>query len=578
MSIKQYFTQEASMFDKLFRDANSHAGYISKKRKILRMKKQILNFKMVIGMFIAFLLLNQMETQAQKSPQHDFRTLPEEIFESSFTKIEGQKQSKSYKAGSAIVTELIDQYLFPSDLDNEGETVVIQPFGNSEETFLWTKDGGITTISGEGTSIATNGTIAGSFNNENFPGGSAIAAGTWDMSTQEWTFLGINPDYPNAMSGEYNDAWGQSIDGSVIVGLQWTGPWAAAAFKWTPTDGYINITDNLDGDSRASGVSRNGEVIYGWTLNDFGGWSPVIWKNDLPILLNPGGEGEAMCASKNGTYVSGRNDGYPFIWSEDGGMVNYGTDMDFPTIVLEDGSAFGFTGIFPPTMRVAFYKDSLGEMTTFNNYAESRGMENSQDWNFYSVNNVNMDGNKFIGAGVNPSGQDVCFLIEFTDVPSLYNLSLSANPVEGGVVTGGGEFEAATEVTIEASANENYKFINWTNLDGDVISTDSITVYTMPEANTELFANFQSTVDILETEFADMKIYPIPANDFINIDMIPENSEITLTNLLGEVLISNSNYSNTKARINTSNLQSGVYFIIVKTGNKHIANKIHIIK
>ncbi len=121
-----------------------------------------------------------------------------------------------------------------------------------------------------------------------------------------------------------------------------------------------------------------------------------------------------MCASPQGTYVAGILEESAFLWSEAGGLVPFGTYDEYPTIVMEDGSVFGFEGVFPPTERRAFYKNPAGDMGTFKDYAEARGMQNAQEWTFYSVNNATPDGNKFIGAGLNPNGQEVSFLIDFS--------------------------------------------------------------------------------------------------------------------------------------------------------------------
>ena len=39
-----------------------------------------------------------------------------------------------------------------------------------------------------------------------------------------------------------------------------------------------------------------------------------------------------------------------------------------------------------------------------------------------------------------------------------YTVTLSANPSEGGTVSGGGTYAAGTKVTISATANEGYEF------------------------------------------------------------------------------------------------------------------------
>ncbi len=43
-----------------------------------------------------------------------------------------------------------------------------------------------------------------------------------------------------------------------------------------------------------------------------------------------------------------------------------------------------------------------------------------------------------------------------------YTINVFADPEQGGVVAGGGEYEHGTQVTVTAEANENYSFVHWT--------------------------------------------------------------------------------------------------------------------
>ena len=69
-----------------------------------------------------------------------------------------------------------------------------------------------------------------------------------------------------------------------------------------------------------------------------------------------------------------------------------------------------------------------------------------------------------------------------------YPVTVSANPAEGGDVTGAGEYDYGTSVTVTATANEGYTFTNWT-LNGTEVSTEASYDFTVTSA-TELVANF----------------------------------------------------------------------------------------
>jgi hypothetical protein len=70
-----------------------------------------------------------------------------------------------------------------------------------------------------------------------------------------------------------------------------------------------------------------------------------------------------------------------------------------------------------------------------------------------------------------------------------YQLSVSANPAEGGTANGGGEYVSGQSVNLLAVPSEGYEFINWTN-NGQAVSTDASFTYIMPATNVSLVANF----------------------------------------------------------------------------------------
>ncbi|MBR5725822.1 MAG: dockerin type I repeat-containing protein, partial [Muribaculaceae bacterium] len=72
---------------------------------------------------------------------------------------------------------------------------------------------------------------------------------------------------------------------------------------------------------------------------------------------------------------------------------------------------------------------------------------------------------------------------------SIFDVTVTANPTEGGTVTGGGTYDYGTSVTIVATANTGYTFINWTK-NGTVVSTNPTYSFTVTE-NASYVANFE---------------------------------------------------------------------------------------
>ena len=69
-----------------------------------------------------------------------------------------------------------------------------------------------------------------------------------------------------------------------------------------------------------------------------------------------------------------------------------------------------------------------------------------------------------------------------------HTITATANPEEGGTITGAGDYVLYTECTLTATANENYTFVNWTE-NGEVVSTDATYSFTVT-TDRDLVANF----------------------------------------------------------------------------------------
>ena len=70
-----------------------------------------------------------------------------------------------------------------------------------------------------------------------------------------------------------------------------------------------------------------------------------------------------------------------------------------------------------------------------------------------------------------------------------YNVTASANPAEGGSISGAGTYTHGETATLSATANTGYQFINWTE-EGTIVSEESEYSFTVTESR-ELVANFE---------------------------------------------------------------------------------------
>ena len=110
---------------------------------------------------------------------------------------------------------------------------------------------------------------------------------------------------------------------------------------------------------------------------------------------------------------------------------------------------------------------------TFSNWTENGNVVSTSANYTFTVN-----GNRTLVANFTPSAPQ----------PQQYTVSVSANPIEGGIVSGGGLITAGQSCTVTATPNNDYTFSNWTE-NGNVVSTSASYTFTVNGDRT-LVANF----------------------------------------------------------------------------------------
>jgi len=347
--------------------------------------------------------------------------------------------------GAVTVTVITPVYTYPMSVSLNGERVAGAYFGGAAN-YYWTASSGLVQVSGTVGGVSETGVIGGEFSNATmqYNGSNVNTAGTWDPLTLLWTFPGMNPAAPALFATDYNSGWDITSDGSTIVGLQWLPGYDYSAFRWSSGSGYTMIGSGVGQGSRASGISANGLTVYGWAEVASTSRTPVVWHNGQAIFISSTEAGEAYGASPDGLHVTGTVGSNGFIWTPQG-VTNFTntlmTGQMYPTAVLNDGTVFGYivTSWPPaPNARRAFVREPSGQMKTFNDYAGERGLENAQSWLFYSINDATEDGMTVVGAGKDPQGQAITFLMTFPDLQPVftaYPVSLDFGDVPAGTQT-----------------------------------------------------------------------------------------------------------------------------------------------
>ncbi len=164
----------------------------------------------------------------------------------------------------------------------------------------------------------------------------------------------------------------------------------------------------------------------------------------------------------------------------------------------------------------------------------------------------------------------------FYHYSATFSVFITLNPVGAGSVSGQGNHNSGTEVTLEATANDGYEFISWT--DGEyVLSEDATYTFTMPAADVNITANFSEITSISELgNLYNVSIFPNPAKDVINITGIENAKMIEIISINGEQIIIEPFRDDMPgvSTINFSHLPNGIYIVKIHFEKQILMKKV----
>ncbi len=198
---------------------------------------------------------------------------------------------------------------------------------------------------------------------------------------------------------------------------------------------------------------------------------------EITLTANPeeGGTVEGAGVYNYGTNVvltAVANEGYTFAnWSKDNQVVS--TEA---TYTFEVTSAGGYVATFTLNnyaITASAEPEVGGTVTgagTYNHFAECT-LTATANTGYHFVN-WTKDGEEM--------STDATYTFEVTGAGDYvanfainnYAITATANPEEGGTVTGAGDYDHFAECTLTATANTGYHFVNWTK-DGEEVSTEA---------------------------------------------------------------------------------------------------------
>lgn len=154
-----------------------------------------------------------------------------------------------------------------------------------------------------------------------------------------------------------------------------------------------------------------------------------------------------------------------------------------------------------------------------------------------------------------------------------YSVTVTADPLEGGTVTGEGVYQHGSMVTVEVVPDPHYTFDNWT-MNGTVVSEELSYSFEVVE-DCHLVAHLYYYDDVAGNNIPALSVYPNPAKEKLNLSGVTIQS-VRVYDAQGQLIIFKK-YDNVKnAELDLGSFRSGIYSISVRTMDGLLINKVFV--
>ena len=265
-------------------------------------------------------------------------------------------------------------------------------------------------------------------------------------------------------------------------------------------DGYQAIVDSLTEGKKYYYriVVWNKFGSYAKETKDFRTKEKTLYVIKASCLPTEGGLLTGAGQYEEGQYCTLKaicNEGYDFVnWTENGAQVSTQANYTFK-VTQNRNLVANFAAQAPNTytINVSVTPAGAGTVTGEGVYQQDQQCTVTATANEgYTFACWKENGN-VVSSSANypfPVMSNRTLVAHFTALqPNEYNINVSANPSNGGTVTGGGSYSQDQQCTVTANANEGYTFTNWTE-NGNVVTTNASYTFTV-NVNRNLMANFE---------------------------------------------------------------------------------------
>ena len=414
---------------------------------------------------------------------------------------------------------------------NQGQSCTVSATANSGFTFTnWTENGSVVSTQANYTFTVT---------------GNRTLVANFQAQPQSYTItVSANPANGGSVTGGGTYQQGQSC-----------------TVQATPASGYTFLRWTENGSQVSTNASYTFTVTGNRTLVAQFQAQPQNYT--ISVSANPTNGGTV---SGGGTYQQGQTctvsatpaNGFTFVkWTENGNQVSTNAN-------------YTFTVTGNRTLVAQFQAQSYYIATTSNptNGGTTSGNGLYQYGETCTVTATPAQGYDFVNWKENGNvvSTEASYSFTVTNGRNLIaNFSLqtivittSVEPAEGGTATGSGTYNYGDEVTITVETNEDWAFQNWTE-NGTVVAEDKTFTF-IATANRNFVANLMYTEGVGEQTGNNLVLYPNPVNNKLTVEAHEALGTVEIFNLMGALVYSQKDCTD-KVEINTSDLQSGIYFI-----------------
>ena len=342
----------------------------------------------------------------------------------------------------------------------------------------------------------------------------------------------------------------------------------------TSADGYTftNWTEN------GSVVSTNANYTFTVTgdralVANFEEQAPDTYNINVSPNPNVGGTvtgGGNYMEGEQCTVTATANNGYTFVqWTENGNQVS--TDASYTFTVAGNRTLVAEFQIQSYTISATVNPSNSGVITGVGDYEYGQSCTLVATANEgYTFTNWTEDGN-VVSTNANyiftVSGSRELIANFSTNA---YTITATADPMEGGTVTGSGNYEYGATCTLTATANYEYTFVKWTK-NGEEVSTDATFTFTVT-ASEDYVAHFDGP-DAIEEVTIECQIFPNPFTSMVSIKAEKALKTGSVYDIYGR-LLKEQKVSDMEIELDMSDLSNGAYLLKLDYGDSSSVHRI----